>query len=367
MSYLDWEYIKQRLSAQKISPTLLYSGLKKSGLIEKLPKNLQSDLRSTYLFNLAKNAIFLDEFIKIQSVFETEKIPLMPLKGIAFLFCVYKDIGLRPMADIDFLILKKDVEKAKNLLLKLNYREEYCTFNYSKTERGRPVLLDMHHDIWYLKTLSRHKSDIYGLKQIWRDSRRFYLEDGNSALIMSPQDLLINVAAHACLDHSQPTGVWLYDIVSICNVYKNNMHWQLLIDKVISYNLQIPFHQTLKSAKENFGAGIPQFVLEELRLKNNRYFEFRFYKAMQESLPIPKIGHLLRILTSARLSGKLRLILFYFFPDKEFMLSRYKIRDKRLVCFYYPLRIISLFSMTVGIMCLFFSREYKRSGYKSSI
>lgn len=347
---LDWDYLKETISSRKFLGIILYCNFRKINFLHAVPPGLQAELRKTYLLNLARNTILLNEFVKIQSAFQARDIALMPLKGMALLFSVYKNLGLRPMTDIDFLIKKEDAEKAKDLLLDLGFKKDDAPFNYSKIKGRKRILLDMQYDIWYLKTLSRAQSHIYNIEKIWQEASRFYLDDGNSAQIMAAEDLLINVTAHAGVDHDKVVDIWLYDIVSICGVYKENFRWDIFIDKVISYNLQIPIHYLLKLARGRFSAQIPQFILDELKPATNKFFEVKLYESILKGFSIPRVGHFLRIITSNRLSSKLRLILFYLFPDKKFMILRYKIKKKNLVYFYYPLRAISFLPKILKII-----------------
>ena len=350
---LDWDYIRGRFSEEKIPQALLYRMVKKSGIFGQLPGYLQSDLWQAYLSTFAKNTVHLNEFIRIQSLFEANHIEVMPLKGMALLFCVFKDIALRPMADIDILIKKEDAQKADNLLLGSGYTHNCGPFEYSRIKSDIPVCLDMQYEIWYLKTMSKRRCAMYGIEQIWRDARRIYLDDGSSAKIMLPEDLLINVAAHAALDHSRPTWIWLNDIAAICRAYKDRMTWSVLLDKITSYSLEVPFYRLFKSVKDEFDAEIPQFIIDKLKPGKNKFFEAKLQDLALKSPAVTWLGHLLRIFTNSRLSGKIRLILFYLFPDKEFMIERYKIRQKRFVYFYYPLRVIIFIKKTIAVFAVF--------------
>lgn len=324
-----------------------------SKVIQELEKEageyLQLDLTRSNLTTYTSNVIILDEFFKIQSVFEANNVAIMPLKGVALLFSVYKDIGLRPMVDIDFLIRQEDLGKAVNLLSDLGYeKEDTGPFNYFKLKGKKRLFLDMQYSLWYLKTLSWAKSRIYGIDNIWQNSRRVYL-DRNFARVMAPEDLLINVATHAGVDHGKPNDIWICDIVKICQQYRDRLNWHMFINKVVSYGIQIPVHYVLECANARFQGQIPQFVLDELRPKKNNSLQLRLYNKALKQGYIPRIGHLLRILIISRLSGQIRLILFYLFPDKQFMKLRYKIKNNNLVYFYYPLRIKSFLPKTIKI------------------
>jgi hypothetical protein len=298
------------------------------------------------------NVILFDEFVKIQSAFIAKNIGVMPLKGMALLFSVYKDISIRPMVDIDILIHEKDLEEAIGILSDLGYRRE-CggPFNYYK-QKKIIVFLDMQYNIWYIKALSRRNSEIYGIEQMWKGASRICLDNGSSALIMPPEDLLINVAAHAAIDHAQERSVWFNDIVNICDVHKEHFNCNVFIEKVNAYGLNIPIYKILESAKTISDKRILSVILEKLKPSEKYFLESVLYNSMLTKSSIPKIGHILRFLTISGLLRKLRLILFYFFPDRNFMILRYNIKNKNCIYFYYLRRIMSFFTQILKFSVL---------------
>jgi len=358
LNSLRQKLTSQLSSSHKIPKPLLYHILKKTYLIENLPEGLQSDLKKVYLLNFTRNTTLLEEFIKIQTLFATEDIEIMPLKGMALLFSVYKDIGLRPMDDIDLLVKRKDYKRARELLIVSGYQDHELPFYYTKMIGRRTVLLDMQHELWYLKTMSGFKSSIYGIERIWENVQRIYLEDGKSAKIMEAEDLLIHVVAHAAIDHVKPRLLWLYDIISICESHKEKMRWDVFLNKVVNYNLGIAFYRLFKLVKENFNGAIPEFVIDELKPKKNNFFEARLYGWFLNNSSITWLGHILRIFSCSSLSGKIRLVLFYLFPGRELMAERYKIKNKRLVYFYYPLRAAIFLGRLIKMFFMFTGKKY---------
>ena len=81
------------------------------------PDSLLSKLKNDYLRTLVFNTNILKKALEINTVLDNEGISVVFLKGILLAPFVYKDVALRPMSDIDFLIPDKDVKKAYDVLI----------------------------------------------------------------------------------------------------------------------------------------------------------------------------------------------------------------------------------------------------------
>lgn len=86
-----------------------------------VPSETIKVLEKIYYSNLARNMLLYDELSKVLSAFKTAEIDVIVLKGVFLAEQIYKNIGLRPMSDIDLLVKEKDLQKAKVELNKLMY------------------------------------------------------------------------------------------------------------------------------------------------------------------------------------------------------------------------------------------------------
>ena len=100
---LDWDYILDCSIKQGISP-LFYWNLRKISNGKDVPYEVMKSLEKIYYSNLARNMILYDELGKILKAFKKAGIDTIVLKGAFLAEEIYKNIGLRPMSDIDLLI-----------------------------------------------------------------------------------------------------------------------------------------------------------------------------------------------------------------------------------------------------------------------
>lgn len=115
--------ISEILSAAKSHDidNIIYSGLLKNGLVFGDDQRYKSTIFKTiYRYENQKY-----ELERLKSLLDENGIPYVPLKGTV-LRDYYKDPWMRTSCDIDILIKKEDIEKAKGLIVnELNYE---CTF-----------------------------------------------------------------------------------------------------------------------------------------------------------------------------------------------------------------------------------------------
>ncbi len=111
---LDWEYIVTITMRHGIA-SLLYKNI-----IDRVNKScvppIFDSLEKCYQGAAYRNLLFLKEYDDIAHAFSAEQVALLPLKGIDFIRTVYPNIALRTANDIDILIKKAVLGRAKNIL-----------------------------------------------------------------------------------------------------------------------------------------------------------------------------------------------------------------------------------------------------------
>ncbi len=118
-----WENLVKIGSNQVIIPAI-YFKLKERNLLNKIPLELKKYLNEIYTFNNERNKNILIEINKIEKELKKNKIDFVFLKGSSLLKTIYKkNIGIRMMHDIDILIKKNQIIKAKKKLNNLNYKD----------------------------------------------------------------------------------------------------------------------------------------------------------------------------------------------------------------------------------------------------
>ncbi len=83
-------------------------------------ENIVLRLKDSYLKNTARNILLLKQVKLLKKQAEGEGIPFLLLKGAALAITVYRETGLRPMADIDILVRPQHADRLKELMRQNN-------------------------------------------------------------------------------------------------------------------------------------------------------------------------------------------------------------------------------------------------------
>lgn len=115
----DWEYFWEESNRNSVSG-ILYKHLKHTPVIENLvPFNIRQNLQQYYFQTLARNTRILRKLEGILKFLYQKGIhSIVLLKGAYLLPRVYKDVGARPMSDVDILLPNlTTVDKVFSLLV----------------------------------------------------------------------------------------------------------------------------------------------------------------------------------------------------------------------------------------------------------
>src|SRR6185369_4684982 len=111
---VDWEYLFQLARRHSIVP-LVYSQLKVG------PPEVLAKFKQHYIENAARNTVLTAELCRLINLFRDEEIEAIAYKGPALALFAYGDVALRRFVDLDVIVRKSDVLKAREILLKEGY------------------------------------------------------------------------------------------------------------------------------------------------------------------------------------------------------------------------------------------------------
>jgi hypothetical protein len=349
---LDWNYIVECSVRQGVSP-LLYWNLSKISNGKAVPYEVTKNLKKMYYSNLARNMLLYSELSKILTAFKKADIDTIVLKGAFLAEEIYKNIGLRPMSDIDLLIKEKDLQKAKKKLAELRYsaasifptklHEQFQTVlseELSLIHQDKNIVIEIHWDIQPHQT--PYKVDI---NKFWNNAKPVKI-NGIETLIFTSEDILQHLCLH--LDKhinssTAPPAKPLRDYCDIAEVtrhYKDTINWNYLLQSSKDYKIEYPIFQGLTIAKKYFGAFVPENILSALEpVKSSICFEEIFKGTVQSDLKTKdrwdEINCFINLEKIDGIWNKLYIIFGVIFPSKEFMIYYYSIKNENQVYMYY--------------------------------
>lgn len=118
---INWDQFVS-IASDHLVLTTCYCRLQQKELIELLPQELSSYLKSITTINRNRNLSLLEQIKRITSIFNEYHIDYVFLKGAALLVGkYYEDLGERMIGDIDILVDNDQINDAFELLLKNSY------------------------------------------------------------------------------------------------------------------------------------------------------------------------------------------------------------------------------------------------------
>jgi len=115
---VNWERFLQHAAKHAVAP-LVHDTLRHDSSI--LPTWVTEELRTTYYQTAAQNALRFQELAGIVQAFNEAGIPVIVLKGAAMAQGTYRNLALRPMSDLDLLVMSELMLRAEELLTQRGY------------------------------------------------------------------------------------------------------------------------------------------------------------------------------------------------------------------------------------------------------
>ncbi len=271
---LDWDYVLQMGKAHGLAP-LLYYNLHRSDHEHPIPQPIMDQLHDIYYGNLARNLLLYDESSRVLKSFEEKGIPVVALKGIVLAEFIYKNVALRPMADVDLLVQKRNLSEITKTLFELGFeilpQEKRATIKYMNEShfvkhqeniKHLPSLIINIH--WDLTAPARFKGATKINTQQMISKARPGKVAWSNILVMAPEDQILWVIYHATFQHPFIGLLQLCDVAELIKLKENELDWQSLVKTSRNGRIATATYYFLSSSKRLLGAPIPGWVLKAL-------------------------------------------------------------------------------------------------------
>ena len=117
---VDWEYLFQLARRHSVVP-LVYVQLQQHAS-DLVPQQFLNKLKKHYFENSARNTLLTAELCRLINLFRDEGIEAIPYKGPVLALFAYGNLALRRFVDLDVIVKKSDVLKAREILLTSGYK-----------------------------------------------------------------------------------------------------------------------------------------------------------------------------------------------------------------------------------------------------
>jgi Uncharacterised nucleotidyltransferase len=264
---LDWDYLLGVAFRHGLSP-LLYWRLSAISQVEIPLPHLQM-LRKHFQENIAHNLFLTQELHRITGLFETNGIKTIAYKGPALAALAYNDLRLRGFTDLDIIVRKRDVARAKEILLEQSYvlwpeltgtqqdivlRKQHCLAFKSAELR---IVVELH---W--KLAGRRFADPLEAEQMWKDLKPVSA-GGHTVMTLSLENLLLALCVHGSR-HLWERLAWVCDIAELLAAH-DQIDWRVVINQAALSGTRRMLFLGLHLTSELFDAKLPDEIREGIK------------------------------------------------------------------------------------------------------
>jgi Uncharacterised nucleotidyltransferase len=265
---LDWRRLLQIAHEHGMVP-LLYWHLNGT-LPEAVPEAVLNDLREHFRVNGLRNLALTAELRRILTVLESRGIPVIPYKGPVLAASAYGNLTLREFVDLDVLVHKQDIPRAKELLASIGYQQQDlltptqeraflhsdCEYHFAPGGENRD-LVELH---W--RITPRTFSFLLDPESLWGRLERISL-GGAAVPTLSPEDLLLILCAHGCAEFWRQLKL-ICDVAELIRV-REAMDWDELVRRASALGCRRMLLLGLFLANDVLGAEPPTEVMKRVR------------------------------------------------------------------------------------------------------
>lgn len=266
LSAAEWELlIRQARSTGLLAR--LHVLLAERGRLEALPQGARNHLSSARAIADHEEKVIRWEVNRIQRALAPTAVPIILLKGAAYVFAELPLAKGRLSSDVDIMAPRAQFEIVEQALMRHGWEhiklDEYDQ-RYYRTwthelpplrHRERKTVIDVHHTI--LPITSRLRPDPL---KLWESARDV---DGAMLKVLAPADMLLHSAAHIFQDGALERG--LRDLIDLdgllCHFGSQPGFWKKLIERAEELGLSRPLAYALRYSRRYLDTPVPDFVL----------------------------------------------------------------------------------------------------------
>jgi hypothetical protein len=259
-----WHRIEPGLDLRGLDPaSVRLLPLVHANLARRAPRARRlADLRDVYASSWLWNQRLLARARRLVGALRSAGIEALALKGLALVLTSYRDVGARPMGDVDVMVPVDRVRAATRVLRAAGWAPSYtltpgflrvrhaapfrlesgeeCDLHWRVFEEGGPTPLD---DDW------------------WRHSTAVDM-GGAEIRVLCPADQLLHVCIHGAKWTPLPSIRWIADAITILEA--GGIDWPRLVAGARARRFTLRARETLCYLSSAMGASIPADVLQRL-------------------------------------------------------------------------------------------------------
>jgi hypothetical protein len=265
---IDWEFVIRKADEHFITP-LLYRGLS-SIEFESMPGTARKLLQQRSYAHAKRSLFLTGELLRIVSLLDGEGIRAVPYKGPTLAATAYNNIGLRSFIDLDILVKKKDVLRAKRLLTSSGYGAHRRRTDAQEAVRVRSRA---EKDIVLVREDGATSVELHwavassllfpiGGEQLWERLQEVKLGQATVSCLC-PEDMLLVLCVHGA-KHFFKRLEWICDIAQTVNA-NPDISWSDVIERATKSGIRRMLFFGLIMASDLLDVDLDERVKSEMR------------------------------------------------------------------------------------------------------
>ena len=226
---LDWTYIRRHAARHGLEPQLHRHLAEHEALV---PSDTQRHFSEKARQAAFRNMRQLHELLRIVGALEERNVPVIPFKGPVLAALAYGDVSVRPFVDLDLLVAREDVLRAKDYLVQEGYEpvqdmtpDEEAAFiaaqhGYEFVHPESGFVVEVHWAFFF---------EIYAFDltpdEIW-DRHHTTSLSGTPVRTLAPEDLFIYLCMHGT-KHRWMRLKWIADVAAFIQS-QPDLDWEVV-------------------------------------------------------------------------------------------------------------------------------------------
>jgi hypothetical protein len=271
---MDWDYVLATASRHGTLP-LVYSHLSEIGP-EGIPESFLQELRRYSQSYMGYNLFLTGELLRILELFASQGVRAVPFKGPVLASTIYGNLCLRRFGDLDLLVHRRDVLRARELLISHGYQglgEQTPTReaahlryerNYKFIGHDGKALVELHWEITpaYWQLPSRHGYVLLDPEHLLQRLLPVPVGEGTT-LSFTTENLLLVLCVHGA-KHWWDRLIWICDIAELARVHPE-IDWEQVLVQACNTDSERILFLGLLLAHELLEAPLPEEVLQKAK------------------------------------------------------------------------------------------------------
>lgn len=356
MTEADWQQVIVEAQRHGVAPFLWYT-LYTALDCPQLPQGIQETLRANYYIAATHFMRRQHELKEVLQTLASAGVPVVLLKGTAVAYSVYPNPVLRTMGDVDLWIPHAQLVPARQALHAIGYtvrsQEDHrpqalkdALTGETQMKRDRPGAgsVELHWNVYPGEWL-RHTTCIDEAK-IWARSVPI---EGMNMRRPAAEDLVLHASVHLAVNHQMSDGVMrtMLDIALARRTWE--IDWEALAHRAKEWKVATAVWLVLSLVSEFFGDPEARLPLRTIAPSRFRQRALRWFVPGIPPSGSPRLTDgprrfIYQLLLVDRPIDVIRLLWRGFFPDRTWLVLRYKLQDAPrwriwLQWIWHPLRL----------------------------